>query len=131
MFINFLMNRGNIGITFFHSKGNPPFRRNVLKINSRGVQIKPPQSFTYEYEIRTRTYECEHTNTNLRMLITSRPWTLFRVYVSDIWRMSFLEKWKSANEFSVSKVNCDGNTLLLDMMKHCSAKKCGRFHSFL
>ena len=26
------------------------------------------------------------------------------------------------NEFSVSKVNCDGNTLLLSMGGHCSAK---------
>ena len=27
------------------------------------------------------------------------------------------------NEFSVSKVNCDSNTLLLGMREHCSAKK--------
>ena len=26
--------------------------------------------------------------------------------------MSFLEKWQLANKFSVSKVDCDGNTLL-------------------
>ena len=37
--------------------------------------------------------------------------------------MPFLEKWQLANEFSVTKVDCDGNTLLLGMMEHCSAKK--------
>ena len=37
--------------------------------------------------------------------------------------MSFLEKLHLDNKFSVSKVNCDGNTLLLGMSEHCSAKK--------
>ena len=37
--------------------------------------------------------------------------------------MSFSEKWQLADEFSVSKFNCDGNTLLLGMREHFSAKK--------
>ena len=40
-----------------------------------------------------------------------------------IWKMLFSGKWQLANEFSVSKVNCDGNAFLLGMMKHCSAKR--------
>ena len=40
-----------------------------------------------------------------------------------IWTMSFLEKWQLANEFSVSKVNCDDYPLFLGMMEHCSVKK--------
>ena len=30
--------------------------------------------------------------------------------------MSLQEKWQLANEFSVGKVNCDGNTLLLGIV---------------
>ena len=37
--------------------------------------------------------------------------------------MSFLEKWQLSNGFSVTQVNFDGNTFLLGMMEHCSAKK--------
>ena len=62
---------------------------------------------------------------------------LIRVWGSDYLRMSFLEKWQLANEFSVCKVNCDGNTLLSAkqelkvslffkkstiVRKHCSCK---------
>ena len=45
------------------------------------------------------------------MLIISWPWALFQSGFLIIWRISFLEKWQLANKFSVSKVNCDGNTL--------------------
>ena len=46
------------------------------------------------------------------MLIISRPWALFKSGSPMICRMSFLEKWQLANEFSVSKVNWDANKLL-------------------
>ena len=29
-----------------------------------------------------------------------------------VWRISFLEKWKLTNEFSIGNDNCDNNTLL-------------------
>ena len=92
------MNQDNIGIR------NVPFRRHVLKMNSRSLLIKSPQSFI------------------IRMLVISWPWALFESRFLIIWRMSFLEKWQLANEFSVSKVNCDGNTFLLGTREHCSAK---------
>ena len=40
------------------------------------------------------------------------PWALFESEFLIIWRMSFLEKWQLANKLSISKVDCDGNTLL-------------------
>ena len=72
---------------------------------SRHWHIELPQSF------------------NIRMLIKSWPWAFHSGFLI-IWRMSFLEKWQLANTFSVTKVNCDGNTLL-------SAKKDLRFHHLL
>ena len=39
-------------------------------------------------------------------------WALFESEFLIIWRMPFLEKWQLANKFSVSKVDCDSNTLL-------------------
>ena len=104
------MNRDNIG--FFDSSGNLQFCRHVLKIDSRGLQIESTQSF------------------NMRMLIISWPWALFEFRFLIIWRMSFLEKLHLDNEFSVSKGNCDSNTLLLGMREHCSAKKVLRISLF-
>ena len=49
----------------------------------------------------------------MRMLIISWSWSLFKSRFLIIWRMSYLEKWQLVNEFSVSRVNCGGNTLLL------------------
>ena len=98
-------------LTFFHSSGNLPFRRHVLKIKSWGLQIESPQSF------------------NIRMLIIW-PCALFESRFLIIRRMSFLEKWQLAHESSVSKVNCGGDTLLLDMTEHCSPKKVLRISLF-
>ena len=92
-------------LAFFYSSGNLPFRRHFLKINSRDLQIESPQSF------------------NIRILIISWLWALFESSFPIIWRMSLLEKLHLNNEFSVGKVNCDGNTLLLRMREHCLAKK--------
>ena len=39
-------------------------------------------------------------------------WALFESEFLIIWRISFLEKWQLADKFSVSKFDCDGNTLL-------------------
>ena len=64
-----------------------------FKTISRDWQIESPQS-------------C-----NLQMLIISWPWALLEYGFPIIWRMSFFKKLQLANEFSVSKVNCDGNTL--------------------
>ena len=44
--------------------------------------------------------------------VVTYKWPLFKYGFPNIWRMSFLGKWQLANEFSVGKVNCDGNTLL-------------------
>lgn len=49
----------------------------------------------------------------MRMVIISWSWSLFKSRFLIIWRMSYLEKWQLVNEFSVSRVNCGGNTLLL------------------
>ena len=51
-------------------------------------------------------------------------WALFESEFLIIWRMSFLENWQLGNKFSVSKVDCDRNTLLL-------GKKSSGFHYFL
>ena len=97
------MNRDKLA--FFHSSGNLPFCRQLLKINSRGLQIEPPQRF------------------NIWMLIISWPWALFESRFLITWRISFSEKWELVNEFFVGKINCDSHTLLLGMMEDCSAKK--------
>ena len=44
--------------------------------------------------------------------------------------MSFIEKWQLDHEFSVSKVNFDGNTFLLGMTEHDVAKKVEDFSVF-
>ena len=44
--------------------------------------------------------------------------------------MSFIEKWQLDNEFSVSKVNFDGNAFLLGMGEHDLAKKVEDFSVF-
>ena len=49
--------------------------------------------------------------------------SLIRVYVLIIWRISYLEQWQLAYEFTFGKVNYDDKTLLLGMWKHCSTKK--------
>ena len=60
---------------------------------------------------------------NKGMLIISQPLVLFESRSLIIWKMPFLEKWQLADETSVSKAKCVGNTLLLGMGEHCSAKK--------
>ena len=78
-------------------KENLPFCRYVLKTVSRtrSFWIESPKGF------------------NLWMLIISWSWVLFESKFLIIWRMSSLEKWQLAHEFSVSKVNCVSNTLFV------------------
>ena len=76
--------------------------KKCFKISSR-LQIESPKDF------------------KIQMLIISWPWALFGSEFLIIWKMCFTEKLQLANEFSVSKANCDSNTL-------CSAKKKSAMH---
>ena len=101
MLITFFMN-GTI-LAFFHSKGNLPVRKQVLKIMFRGLQIESPHIF------------------NIWILISS--WALFGSRLLIIRRMSSFAKWQVDNVLSVRNGNSEGKTLPFEIGEHWSAKK--------
>ena len=90
-------------LTFFHSVGNFPFSRHVLKINPKGLQREVSQIFI------------------VRILIISWPCALFRSKFLIIFRMLSLAKWIVDSNLCVLRT--EGRSLFVFIRKHCFAKK--------
>ena len=92
-------------ISFFHSQGKLPVRKQILKIMFRGQQIESLNIFS------------------IRMLISSWAWALFGSRLLINRRMPSFAKWQKDVVLSVRKSNSEGKTLLFGIWEHWLAKK--------
>ena len=92
-------------LAFFHSKGNLPVHKEVLKIMFRSLQTESPHIF------------------DIRILISSWPWASLWPSLLIIWRMPSFAKWQVDNVLSVRNGNSEGKILPFEIGGHLLAKK--------
>ena len=109
MLVIFFMNWNNIAFLLFWRKLYLCLDTFLFRINFqimfRGLPIASSLSF------------------NIRMLIISWAWAIFKSRLLIIWRMPVSEKSQKVKLWSVSNFNSDVNMLLFGMGEHWLARK--------
>ena len=92
-------------LAFFHSKGNLPLHKHILKINLKGLQIESPHIF------------------NIRILTLSYPLILFGSSLLVVWRMPSFVKEQEDSVLPVRNGYSEGEILPFKIGKNGSVKR--------